>query len=231
MFDLEQRLGEWKAGFASMESLREADVEELEQHVRDAMAPLTASGLDREEAFIIATRRVGAPAAVGHEFAKVNGTHVWSQRAFWLVAGALGYVVCRMVIGASASIGVLLVALAGGRGSSMGYTAVALTCAGWLLVAAMVYRWRDQSARTAPLRRRSAGLFAIGVTLALVVAAAMSFGSQVVMAQLMPMSEFGRATMMSNLAAWVTAVLMPLALFVVLLTRGRHAQERGGVES
>jgi hypothetical protein len=223
MFDLEQRLGEWKAGFASMESLREADVEELEQHVRDAMTSLTASGLDREEAFIIATRRVGAPAAVGREFAKVNGTHVWSQRAFWLVAGALGYVVCRMVIGASASIGALLVGLAGGSGSSMGYTAVALTCAGWLLVAAMVYRWRDQRVRTAPLRRQSAGLFAISVTLTLGVAAAMSFGSQVALAQLMPVPEFGRASMMSNMVAWVTAVLMPLALFVVMLTRGRHA--------
>jgi hypothetical protein len=45
----------------------------------------------------------------------------------------------------------------------------------------------------------------------------------VALAQLMPVPELGRASMMSNMVAWVTAVLMPLALFVVMLTRGRHA--------
>jgi hypothetical protein len=231
MFDLEQRLGEWKAGFVSAESLRDADVEELEQHVRDAMASLTGAGLTQEEAFIIATRRVGAPAALGPEFAKVNGTHVWSQRAFWLVAGALGYIVCRLAIGASASIGVVLVGLAGGSVASMGYTALIVTCAGWLLAAGLVYSWRDRTARIAPLTRRSAGLFAAGMTLALVVVAALNFGSQVVLGQLMPSRDFARATMVSNMATWVAAVLMPLALFVFMVTRGRHARDRGGIES
>jgi hypothetical protein len=126
----------------------------------------------------------------------------------------------------------------------MGYTAVALTCAGWLLVAGLVgsgsftlthyrlvYRWRSPRAPMTPLTQRSAGLFAVGMTLALVVAAAMNVGSQLLLLQLAPISEFGHATMMSNMAAGITAVLMPLALFVVMLTRSHHAQERGGVES
>jgi hypothetical protein len=37
--------------------------------------------------------------------------------------------------------------------------------------------------------------------------------------------------MMSSMAAWIAAVLMPLALFVVMLTRSRHAHERGDIQS
>jgi hypothetical protein len=113
----------------------------------------------------------------------------------------------------------------------MGYTAVALTCAGWLLAASMVYRRRDRGAHTVSLTRRSAGLFAVGVTLALVLASAVSLGSEVMLVQLTPTSEVADARMMSSMAAWIAAVLMPLALFVVMLTRSRHAQERGDIQS
>ena len=123
MFDLERQIQDWKAEFTSRPALRRADVEELEQHVRDALPPLISAGLSPAEAFLIATRRVGPSAAVEREFAKVNGTHLWSQRMFWIVLGALGLVVCRLMIGAAASVAQALAGLAGGSGSDMEGTA------------------------------------------------------------------------------------------------------------
>src|SRR4051812_32593541 len=89
MFQLEHELQEWTNHFCQMEAMRSSDIEELEQHVRDSIAVLTTKGLSEEEAFLIATHRVGQSGQVGREFGKVNGGHVWRQRVFWMIAGVL----------------------------------------------------------------------------------------------------------------------------------------------
>lgn len=222
MSDLEQKIHNWKAGFTSLPALRQADVEELEQHVRDALPSLILAGLSAEEAFLIATRRVGAPAAIEREFAKVNGSHVWSQRVFWIIVGALGYVVCRLVIGAAASVTQALVAVAGGTGTDMGYAGVAVTCAGWIAVAAALYRRRNRSAQAFTPRR--VGLATAGMALTLALAALTAFAAEMALFQLMPIPDAARGTLMSSFAARVAAALVPLVLFTAMMLRMRgHA--------
>jgi hypothetical protein len=221
MFDLERHIQDWKAEFTSRPALRRADVEELEQHVRDALPSLIATGLTPEEAFLIATRRVGPPAALESEFAKVNGAHFWSQRVFWIVFGALGYVVCRLVIGAAASVAQALAGLAGGSRADVGYAGLAVTCAGWLVAAAALYLRRDASPDG--WTTRAAGAVAAGVTLVLVLAVSINFAGEVALVQLMPDA---RGTFVTTLAARSAAVLVPLMLFIAMLFRLR---ERAGV--
>jgi hypothetical protein len=219
MFDLERRIENWKAEFASRPTLRRADVEELEQHLRDALLSLISAGLTPEEAFLIATRRVGAPAALEREFAKVNGTHLWSQRVFWIVLGALGYVVCRLMIGAAASVAQALAGLAGGSGAEVGYAGLTVACAGWIAVAAALYRQRDASPEGWTIR--PAGAVAAGATLVLVLAASMSFAGEVVLFQLMPVADAARGTLVTTMAARSAALLVPLVLFIAMVFRMR----------
>jgi len=84
MFELEHELQKWTKRFGKHDSMRSCDVEELQQHLRDSIAELTSMGLNEEESFLIATRRVGKPDEVGQEFEKVNGNYTWARRVLKL---------------------------------------------------------------------------------------------------------------------------------------------------
>lgn len=222
MFDLEGQLRQWKKRFTSMDAMRSADIEELEQHVRDSMAALTSRGLDPEEAFVVATHRVGAPAAVEREFAKVNESHLWSQRVFWMAAGALGYTVGGLVIAALASVSQVAVSLAGARGTAAGFTAVGITCLGWIVLAAWLYPRRSAQSQSPPLTHLPARMIGSIVALAVVVATLMNVGSRLVLPTVMPITELTQAMLISNAATIMSTVLMPLALLIVMLMMGRR---------
>lgn len=225
MFDLEKQLENWKARFTNMDAMRSADVEELEQHVRDSMAALTALGLDPEEAFVVATYRVGAPGAVEREFAKVNHSHLWSQRIFWMAAGALGYVVGGLVIGALASLSQVVVSFAGARGTAVGFTAVGITCLGWIVMAVWLYPRRQADSQRSQLENLSARMIGSFVALAVVVATLMNVSSRLVIPTMMPMTELGQAIFIANAATMMSPVLMPLALLIVMLMMGRRLRD------
>lgn len=48
------------------------------------MAELRHQGLNAEEAFWLARRRVGKPQLLGEEFAKANPANVWRERVLWV---------------------------------------------------------------------------------------------------------------------------------------------------
>lgn len=225
MFDLEEQLQLWKRSFTSTQAMRTADIEELEHHVRDSMATLAALGLNPEEAFILATHRVGAPVRVAREFAKVNGSRLWYQQVGWMTAGALGYAICGLVISALASFSQVVALLAGGKGAAVGFAAVALTCMGWAVVAALLYRRPSEDSRTARLTDVSGGVLASVVALALVVGLLAKFGGQLVLGRLMPVSEIASAQLISNVAALMATVLMPLLLLIVVQRLRRQVRE------
>ncbi|MFW8745029.1 permease prefix domain 1-containing protein, partial [Mesorhizobium japonicum] len=55
----EQQLAEWRRAVRSSGAVDDADAAELEDHLRDSIAELRQAGLDDEEAFLIAVRRLG----------------------------------------------------------------------------------------------------------------------------------------------------------------------------
>lgn len=204
--------------------MRSGDIEELEQHVRDSMAELTSRGLHAEEAFLIATYRVGEPAQVEREFNKVNGDHVWAHRAFWMLAGILFFEVCQMTITAAAALSQVLAVLSGGNGSVMGYASVGITCLCWAGIALWLYRWcvvQSDRYSSGRLFAKSPGrVIGMGVVLMVLVATLTRFGSQIAVARMTSVGDLGQAGVISAWANALLAILMPLVfLFVMLMIR------------
>lgn len=97
MFKLEHELQEWTKRIGEHAAIRNCDVEELQQHLRDSIVELTSKGLSEEEAFLIATRRVGRPDEVGQEFEKVNGNYIWTRRVLALPTKPIALLLLNIV--------------------------------------------------------------------------------------------------------------------------------------
>jgi hypothetical protein len=61
------------------QAISPADVDELEDHLREQIADRQATGLDDEEAFLVAIKRLGNLDAVSHEFAREHSERLWKQ--------------------------------------------------------------------------------------------------------------------------------------------------------
>lgn len=98
MFTIGQAIENWKHDLRQKQTLTESDIEELESHLQEEIERLTPLGLSEEEAFIIATRRIGDTSQMAAEFAKVNTAAIWKVRFFWMLAGIF---VLRILTGLS----------------------------------------------------------------------------------------------------------------------------------
>ena len=76
MSDVEKQIEQWRAGLASSEMLAETDIRELENHLREEIDHLRSRSLSEDEAFWVARHRLGDPAALENEFAKLR-PHRW----------------------------------------------------------------------------------------------------------------------------------------------------------
>lgn len=76
---LEQEITEWRSFVARGSAVDHHDVEELEAHLRDQIDELHAAGLDDEEAFLVAVRRMGRVDELSREFARENRGRLWKQ--------------------------------------------------------------------------------------------------------------------------------------------------------
>ena len=86
-FDLNRAIQQWRENLGQSPAFQRENLNELESHLRDSVAVLQTCGLSAEEAFLIATRRIGKGGSLETEFSKVNGTAVWLDRFFWMVIG------------------------------------------------------------------------------------------------------------------------------------------------
>lgn len=86
-FILNNAIASWRDEVSRSPNLRPEDVAELEGHLRDSLEGLQARGLSQEEAFLVATRRLGHPAGLESEFAKINRREVWLNRLLWMLIG------------------------------------------------------------------------------------------------------------------------------------------------
>jgi hypothetical protein len=83
-FDLNAAVENWRQELAAQPNLASDDRRELETHLRDAIAGFQQRGLNDEESFWLARRRVGQPQQLGEEFVKANPTAIWRERLFWM---------------------------------------------------------------------------------------------------------------------------------------------------
>jgi len=89
MFDEKTALVAWRSKLAETGTLFEADLDELESHLRDHLDGLAEVGITGEEAFAVASARLGETRALDEEFAKVNPLLAWRAALFWISAGVM----------------------------------------------------------------------------------------------------------------------------------------------
>ncbi len=75
----EAQIGRWRGYVQRRQAISPADVDELEDHLREQVADLRATGLDDDEAFLVAIKRMGNLDAVSHEFAREHSERLWKQ--------------------------------------------------------------------------------------------------------------------------------------------------------
>lgn len=76
---VEEQLGQWRTFVERRRVLAPADVDELEDHLRSRMADLLEAGLDPDEAFLVAVKRVGSIDVLTREFAREHSDRLWKQ--------------------------------------------------------------------------------------------------------------------------------------------------------
>jgi hypothetical protein len=76
---LEDQIAQWRTYLRRRQALHNADVEELEVHLRDQLAALTEVGLAGDEAFLVAVKRMGSLDALSREFARAHSERLWKQ--------------------------------------------------------------------------------------------------------------------------------------------------------
>ncbi|WP_198678588.1 permease prefix domain 1-containing protein [Pseudidiomarina marina] len=76
-FELEQNIAQWREFVLRRAAILEEDADELESHLRDQIDALLERGLHVDEAFLVATKRIGNLEAVSKEYAEVHAGRLW----------------------------------------------------------------------------------------------------------------------------------------------------------
>ncbi|HEX6790448.1 MAG TPA: permease prefix domain 1-containing protein [Candidatus Krumholzibacteria bacterium] len=76
---LEERISEWREYFRRRQAVKPADIDELEDHLRSQVDALSEAGLDADEAFFVAVKRLGSMDSVAREFAGEYSERLWKQ--------------------------------------------------------------------------------------------------------------------------------------------------------
>jgi len=82
---LNTALADWREKLRQSPHFRAENLDELESHLRDSVSVLQTKGLTADEAFMIGTRRIGAPGALEGQFAAENGGRGWRHTLRQLV--------------------------------------------------------------------------------------------------------------------------------------------------
>lgn len=77
--ELEPQIAEWRSYMLRRRAVAQDDVAELEDHLRERVADLTATGLHADEAFLIAVKRMGRMDELSREFAREHSDRLWKQ--------------------------------------------------------------------------------------------------------------------------------------------------------
>ncbi len=92
-FDLPHAVGRWCNRLTQSPSLTESDSEELKGHLLDTIDDLKAAGLDDEEAFWVASKRLGVCVSLDEDYETVNRPLIQMRKSLILLAGGFFYFV------------------------------------------------------------------------------------------------------------------------------------------
>ena len=242
-FDLDAAIGRWRGTLSPAPQFRREDVQELESHLRDGVAMWRAKGLSEEEAFLIASRRLGSAPLLQPEFAKVNGKEVWLDRLLWVAVGVQSWWVLSAIsrlLAETAVIGGLtglgyrfsITGLTGGRVWAVGIIPAALLSLVQIsvLVLAVWGSWRLVRRRQASLSlfagrflRRPFFIGLVVVAGSVLLVRSLGVVEQLFLSRWFPQDQFGLLAMSFSMANAVVspATVLVLAALTVFLARRR----------
>jgi hypothetical protein len=76
---LEEGIAEWRSYLRRRQAIHAVDADELEDHLRTQASALVAAGLEEDEAYLIAVKRIGELDALSREFAREHSERLWKR--------------------------------------------------------------------------------------------------------------------------------------------------------
>jgi hypothetical protein len=76
---LEEQIAQWRGFLLRRRVIHSVDIAELEDHLREQIAALVSAGLAKDEAFLVAVKRMGALDGLTREFAREHSERLWKQ--------------------------------------------------------------------------------------------------------------------------------------------------------
>lgn len=76
---IESQIARWRSYVAQHAAISAHDADEMESHLRDQIQDLLAVGLDEDEAFLVAVKRIGSLDEVSREFAAEHTERLWKH--------------------------------------------------------------------------------------------------------------------------------------------------------
>ncbi|MEU4810847.1 permease prefix domain 1-containing protein [Nocardia fluminea] len=77
--ELQAHIDQWRGYVQRHRAISVADVDEMEDHLREQISTLQAAGLSGDEAFLVAVKRMGRMDAISREFALEHSERLWKQ--------------------------------------------------------------------------------------------------------------------------------------------------------
>jgi len=130
-YDIQEHINHWSEKLRSESSITESDAEELKSHLLDIIDELEGLGLKEEEAFLIASRRMGRIADWDEDYREANNPIIQMRKSLVILAGILVYFLLYYFIEFSSKL-LLLILLSAGKD---GYLAV--SCISRYLIGAL----------------------------------------------------------------------------------------------
>ena len=91
-FNLENNIQKWKSILTKKNNLTKSNIIELENHLLDLIEDLKSKGLNKEESFLIAKKRIGKIDDICLEFDKINNNFSFINKLIPYLKGALIYI-------------------------------------------------------------------------------------------------------------------------------------------
>jgi hypothetical protein len=216
MFNLENTISEWKRRVQQAESVTQDNVDELEEHLREAISGFIQKGLTEEEAFQVASMRLGEHAVLSKEYGKVNGTTVWRRRILWMLFGYVGGIALASGISGFSSCVSTLSAYLGYSGWPAGAAAVIAGLVSWTMAISLMY-FRTRKNVDAPENDFiSAGWLAVMVAV-IVTGASIRLVGNSLHAQMVSSDQFGMSVWWATIGGLVLQSCMIAACVGIIL--------------
>ncbi|MCP4711113.1 MAG: hypothetical protein GY869_21035 [Planctomycetes bacterium] len=222
MFSLKEAIGQWRDDLEQREAYSGSDVAELESHLRDEIDNLTLVSLSEEEAFLVATARLGNRDVLAREFAKVNGKAIWLRRFFWMAGGVFSFYMISL-FAAAVSSGILYLGWAAGiRGYELGIVGIISRVAVlggsiWIIYGICVNKDWVFSVRRSCRNIENRMIFGFVFLIILIVLNGLPILTQIFMVRIMPMNDIGFITMVESAFKFAMTFLAPVFLIVIMV--------------